>query len=201
MSRCARGDVAALGEVYDLAARPLYEFLLRLSRDHSLAEDLTHDTFVRMHTARALYRIGAPVMPWAYTIARRLFLETLRTRRMEARRLGARVDVEDALAEVAPASGAEQPDEVASARQLSQQVERILRRIPEAQATAFVLLKQQELSVTEAASVLGTTEMSVKLRAHRAYEALRATLDESWGRLASAGADSRESRVRGGALA
>ena len=63
-----------------------------------------------------------------------------------------------------------------AAQELSTEIEAILVRIPETQATAFRLLKQEDLSVAEAAAVLGTTEGTVKLRAHRAYEALRKAL-------------------------
>ena len=41
---------------------------------------------------------------------------------------------------------------------------------------AFELTKKEGLSVREAAEVLGTTVTAVKLRAHRAYVALRASL-------------------------
>jgi DNA-directed RNA polymerase specialized sigma24 family protein len=41
---------------------------------------------------------------------------------------------------------------------------------------AFELIKKEGLSVKEAAEVLGTTVTAVKLRAHRAYVALRAAL-------------------------
>jgi RNA polymerase sigma-70 factor (ECF subfamily) len=46
------------------------------------------------------------------------------------------------------------------------------------QRAAFELIKQEGLTVAEAAQVLGTTVAAVKLRAHRAYEALRAALGE-----------------------
>jgi RNA polymerase sigma-70 factor (ECF subfamily) len=53
---------------------------------------------------------------------------------------------------------------------------RALARLPETQRTAFELLKQEGLSIAEAAQVLGVTTTAVKLRAHRAYVALRAAL-------------------------
>jgi RNA polymerase sigma-70 factor (ECF subfamily) len=71
-------------------------------------------------------------------------------------------------------------DEQVSAHRLAERIEEVLADIPETQATAFRLLKQEGLAVSEAAQILGTTETSVKLRAHRAYEALRAALGTSW---------------------
>jgi RNA polymerase sigma-70 factor (ECF subfamily) len=55
----------------------------------------------------------------------------------------------------------------------------VLAKLPETQRVAFELLKQEGLSVAEAAQVLGTTPAAVKLRAHRAYEALRRALGDA----------------------
>ena len=63
MARFAGGEDAALGEVYDLASPRVFSFLLRLCGERTLAEDLTQETFLRIHRARGLYRVGAAVMP------------------------------------------------------------------------------------------------------------------------------------------
>jgi RNA polymerase sigma-70 factor (ECF subfamily) len=53
-------------------------------------------------------------------------------------------------------------------RELAAQIERVLARLPQSQRVAFELIKNEGLSVAEAAQVLGTTVAAVKLRAHRA---------------------------------
>jgi RNA polymerase sigma-70 factor (ECF subfamily) len=177
MARYARGDDDAFAEVYDLAAPAIYGFLLRLCRNETLAEDLTHDTFLKIHLARGLFRPGSEVLPWAYTIARNLFLDSTRRKR-------ATVSLEAEREERGSDPGIPSPDahadEVVEATRLAHRIERALGRLPESQATAFRLLKQEGLSVAEAAAVLGATEAAVKLRAHRAYEALRAELGDTW---------------------
>ena len=67
-------------------------------------------------------------------------------------------------------------DDVAIAKEVAARLSVELGRLPENQRVAFELIKQDGLSVAEAAQVLGTTVAAVKLRAHRAYEALRAVL-------------------------
>lgn len=208
MGRFAAGEDAALGDVYDLASPAVFTFLLRLCRDRSLAEDLTQETFLRLHRARGLYRPGAPVMPWAYTIARRLFLDAVRSRRHDAvpsPDQGAAVhagggamggNVQSGREPVAPGRTAE---ELLADSQLAGAVEAALARLPEAQASAFRLLKGEGLSVAEAAAIMGTTKGSVKLRAHRAYEALRGLLAAHLaGNAAATNADSGAGRSRAG---
>jgi RNA polymerase sigma-70 factor (ECF subfamily) len=179
MARYAAGNEAALGEVYDLASGPIFGFLVRMTHDRATAEDLTHETFLRIHRARGVYREGAPVLPWAYSIARRLFLDWVRSRRREVASLDEPKDGERKSDPGIPATDAAADDLVAASR-LAEQIEAVLAKIPETQATAFRLLKQEGLSIAEAAAIVGATETSVKLRAHRAYEALRAALGEEW---------------------
>lgn len=180
MARFAAGDDAALGQVYDLTSPAVFTFLMRMCRDHSLAEDLTQETFLRIHRARGLYRPGAAVMPWAYTIARRLFLDAMRARRSDAAVPRTKVVPDDAGTELPVgsdlAASGPSAEELLADVELSRAVDEALARIPENQAAAFRLLKGEGLSVAETAAIMGTTKGAVKLRAHRAYEALRGML-------------------------
>ena len=67
--------------------------------------------------------------------------------------------------------------------ELAQAVGDALDKLPQAQALAFRLLKGDGLSVAEAAEVMGTSKGAVKLRAHRAYLALRALLGKRMERI------------------
>jgi RNA polymerase sigma-70 factor (ECF subfamily) len=79
----------------------------------------------------------------------------------------------------AGARSVEPPDQLAVAHQLAERLATALARLPESQRTAFTLTRQNGLSIAEAAEVLGTTSMAVKLRCHRAAQALRAQLGDS----------------------
>jgi RNA polymerase sigma-70 factor (ECF subfamily) len=162
MDRYASGDEQAFGLVYDAVAPRLFRFLMRKTQDRSHAEDLVQQTFLQMHLARETYTTGGDVLPWAFAIARRLAIDTFRKRRREVG-----FDHADSLvAELCP-EGSLRTKEAAAA------IGRTLEALPEAQRTAFELLKFDGLTLAQAAEVLGDTVMAVKLRAHRAYEALR----------------------------
>jgi RNA polymerase sigma-70 factor (ECF subfamily) len=73
---------------------------------------------------------------------------------------------------------AERPEQLVEAREFAQRFADALARLPESQRTTFELLKQDGLTLAEAAAVLGVTVTAVKLRAHRAYESLRVALGD-----------------------
>jgi RNA polymerase sigma-70 factor (ECF subfamily) len=171
MDRYAAGDNAAFGEVYDEIAPRLYAYLVRQTRNSARAEDILQQTLLKIHVARGSFVAGAPVLPWAYAIARRLLVDSGRRGKREVLSADGEGPSDDV-----PASGQAAADDLVAARELAVLVRTELDRLPEAQRVAFELVKQEGLSMAEAAQVLGTTVSAVKLRAFRAYEALRAAL-------------------------
>ncbi|MFO0744821.1 MAG: RNA polymerase sigma factor [Myxococcota bacterium] len=172
MDRYARGDDQAFGALYDAIAPRLVAYLRRHTRDAAHVEDVVQATLLQMHRARGSFILGAPVAPWAFAIARRLLIDDFRRQK----RVPPLAFGEDALLEaVAPEAT---PEARAEASQLALALESALEKLPEGQRVAFRLLRIEGSSVAEAAELLGTSEGSVKLRAHRAYEALRDALEK-----------------------
>ncbi|MGO8997154.1 MAG: RNA polymerase sigma factor [Polyangiaceae bacterium] len=170
MTRYASGEEEAFAIVYDELSPRLYGFLVRQTRDTARAEDVLQQTFLQMHRARGSFVAGAEVLPWAFAIARRLVIDSFRRGRREV--LEETESRDERPANDPPA------DDLVQAQELARRIQRELARLPETQRVAFELVKQEGLSLAEAAQVLGTTVAAVKLRAHRAYEALRAVLGD-----------------------
>jgi RNA polymerase sigma-70 factor (ECF subfamily) len=178
MARYAGGEDAAFGEVFRRGAPRVRGFLLRLCLDRAQAEDLTQETFLRVHLARGSFERGAPALPWLLTIAKNAFFDA--ARRTKVRR--------NAVAEKSLAYGrdpaslsATQGDEMLAAREMAEVVSATLDRMAVTQREAFVLIRFQGMTIAEAAQVLGASEAAVKVRAFRAYEQLRQALGPDGG--------------------
>ncbi len=178
MERYSRGDEAAFAELYDAIAPRLLGFLRKATRDGDAAEDLMQQTLLQMHRHRGSFIPGARVTPWAFAIARRLLIDNARRRRVE-RRLFSDAPADDRRMASEPAAATPAADDLLHARRLERRVQQRLDALPENQRTAYRLLQQEGLSLKGAAEVLGTSVTAVKLRAHRAYEALRAVLRDA----------------------
>ena len=178
MERYARGDEAAFAELYDAIAPRLLGFLRKATRDASAAEDLMQQTLLHMHRARGSFIPGAPVLPWAFVIARRLLTDQARRRRVE-RRLFAETPADSDRMTYEPAATTAAADDLVHALRLGRRLQERIEALPELQRTAYQLLQQEGLSLKKAAEALGTSVTAVKLRAHRAYVALRAVLREA----------------------
>lgn len=74
-----RGDAGAFETLYHRYKRHIFTFCLKLTGDRSLAEDATHDTFLKMyHNAETLTDASA-FRSWLFTIARNEVFKMLRT--------------------------------------------------------------------------------------------------------------------------
>lgn len=171
MDRYAGGDDAAFASLYDALSGEMFGFLLRRCRgDHAIAEDLLQQTFLRIHRARRSFSRGAAVFPWAYAIARRVFIDDRRRARLELV-----VEPSEDELSLAPLVRAEQ-ESMVDAKTIAATLRDVLSEMPEPRRAAFELVRRDGMSTAEAALVLGVSESAVKVRVFRAQEALRRAL-------------------------
>jgi len=164
MDRYASGDDAAFVILYDALAPRLLAFLRRGLHDDALAQDLLQQTFLQIHAARERYATGLDAVPWAFAIARRL--------RIDAFRKSGRESLGDDTESVP--SQRSSPLEDLEHMRVATALQAALESLPEAQREVYELVEGEGLSMAQAAGVLATTVMAVKLRLHRARQALQA---------------------------
>jgi RNA polymerase sigma-70 factor (ECF subfamily) len=170
MTRCKIGDPRAFAEVYRLVAPRLRAYVTKRTRDAETAEDIVQFALFRMHRARARYEVDADAMAWAFSIVRRLLVDYHRQCLRAVRVMGA-----NAAAHVA---AVDDPERLVMLRQAIRRLHAELVAMPAPHRAAFELLKREGLSIAEAATRLETPPTAVKLRAHRAYQALRGAMRE-----------------------
>jgi RNA polymerase sigma-70 factor (ECF subfamily) len=200
MQRYCEGNMAAFRELYAATAPRLLGYLRSLTRDDATAEEILQETFMKLHGARSLYVRGMDPVPWLYAIAHRTCIDEMRRRRRSRVRLLR--GPEESLPEVEAASRGTAT--FAGTGEPYSQAERCavldaLDKLPPAQRAPLALTKIQGLTMRDAARTLGTTEGSVKLRAHRAYARLRELLarDEMFhDRLEASASRSQRARER-----
>ncbi len=166
MTRYAQGELGALAELYAVLAPSLQRYFLRTTRSRPLTEDLLQQTFMNVHAARGTFREGADAIAWVFAIGHRLLVDEARRSRRSVQ-AGAAVDGDSRSDEETT------PESVTSSHELARRLDAELARLPEANRIAFELVRLEGLTMAEAAERLSTTPNAVKLRAHRADEALR----------------------------
>ena len=159
------GDRDAFRRIYDHLAPRLRGYLISLTFNPTLAEDLLQETFLRMHRARRSYRPPLPVVPWAFAIARNCF-------RMERRAFFRKWDREDGL------EGLEE----LPLQQLFDRVDHValreaLEALGEDSREVVLLHHLWGFAFKDVAAMLGVSEGGARLKAHRAILQLRKRLE------------------------
>src|SRR3954469_2430353 len=81
LARIARGDVDALGALYDRYATTLFPIALRIMRVRAEAEDVLHDAFVVVSERASQYSSErGTVSAWLVTLVRNLCIDRARRR-------------------------------------------------------------------------------------------------------------------------
>jgi RNA polymerase sigma-70 factor (ECF subfamily) len=161
----ARPDFAAVAEA---SLDGVYRYLLYLTRDASLAEDLTGETFERALRSWRRYdpRRGEPI-GWLCRIARSAALDRFRAderRRARERRY---------------ASAAEDASETPFVEGLSPELERALSGLSAADREVIVLRVVLELEAAETARLLGISATACTTRLNRALQRLEDRMESN----------------------
>lgn len=170
MEAYVAGDPGAFRRLFRLLAPSMLAFFSRAVGAGPAAEDLLQTTFLKLHAARASWRKGEKLRPWAFTIAARARVDWLR----QQGRRGDEAELDgDALPDPGPAGD---PGGAALLRERAVRVRAALERLPEPQRVVVHLHRFEGLGFAEIGRALGITEAAAKVRAFRAYGALRAQL-------------------------
>ncbi len=164
------GDLRRLGDLFERHHRALYGFFVHLTRDRNVSEDLVQMVFYRILKYRHTYRDEGKFSAWIYHLARKVAADHFGSRR--GRTGQPEVDGEAGPIEDLP-DHAPSPANRATASDDLALLDRALATLPTEQRELLVLARFQELSHEEIARLFDTTVGAVKVRVHRAFNALR----------------------------
>ena len=177
MERLMAGQDAALNDLMERHASPVFQFLCGMFGNEDDANDLAQETFVRVFRSRTTFRTSEKFSTCLYTIAANLARNHFRWRARHPNvSLEAETgDSEQTLGGTLPAN-APAPSEQALAAERVAAVRAAVGKLPEDLREAIVLCEWEERSMVEAAVILETTPKAVESRLYRARGILRERL-------------------------
>ena len=163
----AAGDRRAMQALYARYSVRIYRFVLRLTNDRSLAEDIASEVFIDVWRGAEGFKVKSQVSTWMLAIARHKALSALRRRSDE------RLD-ENATAIADPADDAET---TVDKRDRSALVQHCLSQLSTLHREVLDLIYYHEKSVDEVAEIVGAPTNTVKTRMFYARKRMQTLLD------------------------
>lgn len=179
LMRLRAGDEAAFAELVRENAGRLLAVARRLLRSEEDARDAVQDSFLQAFRGIGRFEGDARLSTWLHRIVINASLMKLRTRSRKPEgsidELLPRFYADGHRIDPGPPWRAEIPDPVES-RELRTLVRANIDRLPEIYRSVLLLRDIEDLSTEETAAVLDVKAETVKVRLHRARQALRALL-------------------------
>ncbi len=169
----AGGDHTAFTELFERHVQSVWNHAYRLTGSWASAEDLTSTTFLTAWRRRAdITLIRESALPWLYTVVGNLA-------RTEHRSSGRRLRLVRRLPE--PRTVSDHADTVVDqldGEERLRQVLALVAKLPKSQRKSVELCLLGDLSLSDAAELLGVAEVTVRAHISRARAQLRAALEE-----------------------
>jgi RNA polymerase sigma factor (sigma-70 family) len=165
--RFRHGDIDAFETIFRQHQRAVYHWILRIVRNPATAEDLTVETFWRIHRAHARFDPSRGFEGWARHIATHAALDWMRSRKKESGLAG------ELLGDFAAPGFSD----AAVTAEIRRKTAAAFTRLPPKLRIAAVLAVVEEQPHKEVAEALGISVAAVKLRVFRALRLLRKDLE------------------------
>jgi RNA polymerase sigma-70 factor (ECF subfamily) len=168
ISRVMAGERDAFALLISRYSDPLYRHALGMTGSPDVAEDILQTSFIKayLHLGEVRGRFDA----WLFRIVANGCKDWLKN----IRRTHLSYDEDD------QASGYATPDEDLDRTELRQDLDSALAQLAPSLREAFIMKHVEGRSYEEMADLLGTTVGALKMRVHRAREALQALLEEKY---------------------
>jgi RNA polymerase sigma-70 factor, ECF subfamily len=154
------GSMDAFEGLYHRYKRHIFTFCLKLTGDRFLAEDATHDTFLKMHLSIGTLNDASVFRSWLFSIARNGVFKQLHRQQRNGS-----FDEESVWTDESPLTLTESND---SAAIISKCIDALKPEYKE----VLLLREFEQHSYDEIATITGNTESSVKSRLFKARKAL-----------------------------
>lgn len=155
---------AAFEQVYRRQRDAVYGYLLYLTKDEQLTQDLAQETFLKIYLNLPRFKGDSSEKTWCIAIARNTYFSWMRKKRP--------VQVEEKYgADVADVR--QVPEEIFLQKEKNAVIRQALFTLKEEQRQILLLRDYEQLSYKEIGAILGVSEIVVKSRIFRARESYR----------------------------
>ena len=141
------------------------------SGNFHIAEEITQDTFLQVHSKLASLKNPSQFAGWLYVIADRLCRAWFRKRQLQTESL--ETTDEEILEETDYANYIRKEREGTAVEHRRQIVQRLMAKLPESERTVMVLYYLGEMTCKEISKFLGVSSNTVRSRLRRARERLK----------------------------
>ena len=171
------GDRNAFADIVTDNQKNVYNLALRMMKNEQDALDVSQEAFIKAYTTLSSFKGQSRLSVWLYRITYNICIDTIRRRERES---AVPIDDDGGISpEKLISDGRHDPETEYSKKELQKALEDALSSLSEDHREIFLMREYSDMSYSEIASALGTSEGTVKSRLSRARRAIAKYLTES----------------------
>jgi RNA polymerase sigma-70 factor, ECF subfamily len=174
IAEVAKGNLSAFREIVESYQNPLLNYIYRYTGDMAAAEDIAQEVFLRVFKNAKDYRPLSSFKTWLFKIATNLCLNELRDNKIHRNTIDIFELNESGF--VAFSGQYPSPARELENRELSSNLYKALKNLPENQRVALLLHKYSGFSYSEISQMMNCSISAVESLIHRARQSLRKQL-------------------------
>lgn len=168
--RAKAGEIEAFEELITGYEKKIYNTAYRFFHNSEDASDITQEIFIKVYTSLSKFREGSSFSTWVYRIAVNTCIDFYRKKREPTLPINEEIASSDSGA----ANRAHlSPEEAIEKRELRDEIQRAIDKLPEEQRMCIILRDIQGFSYMEIGRILNCSLGTVKSRINRGRRALR----------------------------
>lgn len=165
----ADGDQVAYGRLYSYYYPQLYSSLSFMAQSHEDAQEIIHETFLKIWKAKESLLLVRSFEDYAYTLAKNLLFNLLRRKKTGQR-------VIQALSDQSIRNTGPEPDQEYLYKQYYQTAINAINQLSEQKRTIFLMRTQENRSLGEIAEAMGISISAVKKHLYAAFASVKEAL-------------------------
>ena len=156
-----------------------YNLAFRMAGNHTDAEDLTQEAFIRAYRFFGQYKREMPFESWLYRIVSNVFIDKLRRRpKALIRSLDQPIITEVGEAPLEIADNSASPEDAILTMEMDVRIQEALKSLPDIFRLTVIYADIEGLSYEEIAEITKTNIGTVRSRLHRGRRILKEALEE-----------------------
>ena len=165
------GDEMAFEELLKRYLKPIYNFLYRFAGDIAALDDLTQETFIKVWKNLKRFDPEKKFKTWIFTIAKNTAYDHLKKKKTIPFSFFADEEGENWLENIADENFL--PDEILERKNLSEEMDIIIEKIPSHYRAILLLHYREDFSLHEIAEILSEPYNTIKSRHQRGLKKLK----------------------------
>jgi len=174
IEKARNGDICAFEEIFKETNKGIYNYLLNLSLNRDLADDLTQETYVRAFKSIKSLKNKDALISWLHRIALNLYRDEIKKPKLNIQIIDDNNENNDITEDIT--DWTTNPENIATDKELQNVVKNAIQSLPEIHRAVITMHHIEGMEIDDIAKVLKISNGTVMSRLARARESLRRKL-------------------------